>query len=255
MKLLEQAWSSIAEIDKGKAVVVLPLGALEQHGLHLPLGVDSLLVQSLGESLEKALPDRTVLLPTQWLGHSPHHMAFAGTVSVTHPVYAELLEQIVASLVQAGFTKFMLLNGHGGNMLPVQMALQAIKIRFREHCELFVCGLNYWNISRQEMQEIRESEVGGMGHACEMETSMMLHLYPQYVDKSKIFRDGRQPDISWVTMDMLQSSPISVVYDFHEISQTGTFGDPTLATAEKGKQFMVATVQKLIGLASDISEL
>ncbi len=253
MKLQEQAWSDIAEMNKSRSVVVLPLGAIEQHGLHLPLGVDSYLIQSLAECLEQQKPEQVVLLPTQWVGHSPHHMKFAGTISVNHTLYAELLEQIVASLAVAGFRKFVMLNGHGGNMLPIQMALQALKNRFRQENALIVCGLNYWNLASRELQEIRESAIGGMGHACELETSMMLELYPQYVDETKLRQDGQQPKLAGYKLDMLHSSPISLVYDFHEISETGTFGDPTLATKEKGKLFINAALKKLNLLISDIS--
>ncbi|MCD9025304.1 creatininase family protein [Cohnella silvisoli] len=253
MRLQEQSWVDIGGMDKTGIVIVVPLGALEQHGHHLPLGVDSYLIQALAELVEKSLPDQVMLLPTVWVGHSPHHMKFPGTVSVSQNVYADLLEQIVSSLVTAGYTKFLFLNGHGGNALPVQMALQALKNRFRDHRSLLICGLSYWNLARKEMQEIRDSALGGMGHACEMETSMMMHLYPDYVDETNRKKDGRQPPIESLAIDMLHSSPVSVVYDFDELTETGTFGDPTLATKEKGKQFMEAIVRNLNGFISDIA--
>lgn len=255
MKLQEQAWTDIDWMDKTNLVVVVPLGALEQHGRHLPLGVDGYLIQALAEAAEQTMPERVMLLPAVWMGHSPHHMKFPGTVSVSHQVYADMLEQIVFSLVQAGFMKFLLLNGHGGNTLPMLMAQQAVKNRCRERSKLFVGGVNYWNAAHRELEELRESGIGGMGHACEMETSLMLHLHPPLVRDAQRVADGRQPELDWIRHDMLRSSPVSAVYDFDELTDTGTFGDPTLATASKGKLMFDAVVDRLNALIRDIASL
>ncbi len=253
MKLKEMTWLEVEALDKTKVVVVLPLGALEQHGHHLPLGVDTFIVESISEHVESEIKDHMLLLPTLWLGHSPHHMHFPGTVSIHHELYSELILQSLSSLVEAGFTRFTLLNGHGGNGLPMQIALQELKNKFKSRTDLYICAFHYWNIARDPLTQIRQSTLGGMGHACEMETSVMQYLYPALVKSELATKDGIQPNLSNVSLDMLAASPIHFVFDFHEISKSGTFGDPTLANSDKGERFFQAIVKEVIAFIREWS--
>ncbi|MBP1993209.1 creatininase family protein [Paenibacillus eucommiae] len=242
MRYMELTWEQIESLDKRDKRVVLPLGAVEQHGLHLPLGVDYFLIHALAAEVERRLPDRLLLLPPVWLGHSPHHLSFAGSLSVDHAAYAEMLVGIVRSAIGAGFVNFVLLNGHGGNQLPMQMALQELKNLYPSRDDLSICGFSYWNVAREEIGAIRESSFGGMGHACELETSLMLYLHAALVQSDRIRRDGLQPAMPSLRLDMFGGSPVSTVHNFREISETGTFGDPTTASAAKGEQFFEAIV-------------
>jgi creatinine amidohydrolase len=115
MKLLSMQWPEVSKLDREVVVAVVPLGSMEQHGLHMPFSTDTTIVTELARRVELALAESVLLLPTMWLGHSPHHLAFPGSISVDSRPYADMLKGICHSLVLGGFRHIFLLNGHGGN--------------------------------------------------------------------------------------------------------------------------------------------
>jgi creatinine amidohydrolase len=222
-------------------VFVVPLGSLEQHGPHLPLATDSWIVGEIARRLESRMHDELVLLPTQWLGHSPHHRKF-GCVSLGMRPYMDLIGGLCHSLVSLGARRIFLLNGHGGNDVPVRAALREVKDTFAEMPDLYVAFASYWNLAAKEFNGIRQSPKGGMGHACEMETSVMLALHPEDVDMSKAVSDGLRTESQWLQSDMLSGTAHYLVNDFDELSRSGVVGMPESATPEKGELFLGAAV-------------
>jgi len=243
MKLNELKYPDVKAIDFTTTVVLVPLGSLEQHGHHLPLHTDSAIITALAEEIEKGMPTDVLLLPTMWAGHSTHHLAFPGTVSLHQEHYVATIVDVCRSLIGTGARKVLLFNGHGGNDLPVRYAMREIKTLFPEEQELHVVFASYWMLAAESLKAIRESAAGGMGHACEMETSLMLHLHPELVDMRQARRDGPAQDPPYRTVDMLHGSPVYEVRDFDEISATGTVGHPDLASADKGQRFFNAIME------------
>jgi len=135
MKLLEMKWPEV-ERRAPECVALCPAGALEQHGQHLPLGTDTMIVTHIAEQVEARCRDWVVLLPTLWMGSSHHHLGFAGTVSVSAPLFTEMAAQEARCLVSAGFRKIVFLNGHGGNMVPINQAMHGLSHEFRQMPEL-----------------------------------------------------------------------------------------------------------------------
>ena len=118
-------WQEIAEVRRD-ILVVCPLGSTEQHGPHLPVGTDALIISAIACALEERT--KILLAPTLQLGHSPHHLSFGGTLSLDHSQYSETLIQLADCFAGMGFKKILFLNGHGGNQLPVNTALQQLKL-------------------------------------------------------------------------------------------------------------------------------
>lgn len=251
MRLQHLTWLNVQQMDLRSRIVLLPLGSTEQHGHHLPLFTDTALVEAVASGVHDRLPDDILLLPTLWCGHSTHHMAFPGTVSVTQSVYQALIGDFCDSLVKAGARKIFLLNGHGGNDVPVRYALREVKSRHPDVEGLHIVLASYWNIAAKTLREVRESDIGGMGHACEMETSMMLHLQNEHVQMDKARRDGPAQHPPYRLTDMQQGTVYYSVSEFHEISETGTVGEPTLASAEKGRRFYEGVVEEVTAFVSD----
>lgn len=237
MRLERLKWPAVKDLDLASTVVLVPLGSLEQHGHHLPLNTDTAIITALAGRLEELMPETVLLLPTVWSGHSTHHLAFPGTVSLDQEHYQRVIVDVCRSLVQSGARRIFLFNGHGGNDLPVRYAMREIKSLFPDRPDLHVVFASYWMLAAETLRSIRESGTGGMGHACEMETSLMLHLHPELVDMSLARRDGPRQDPPYRPTDMLVGAPVYQVSEFHEISETGTVGHPDLATAEKGSRF------------------
>ncbi len=236
----------IREIDR-KMVVVVPVGSTEQHGPHLPVNTDAQLVTAVAEELERR--ERVLLAPTVWLGHSPHHLSFGGTLSGSHEMVAQNLTAIASCFFNMGFQNLLFLNGHGGNQLPVNMALQSLKIAFPDR----KCwAASYWQFAASEIQRLRTSEYGGMGHACELETSLTMYLFPETVRLEKIRDAGEMNSNPWLRNEMFLASVVSQVQNFEEFTDTGAFGAPSQASPEKGCAFFEAILAGLTGFIQSV---
>ena len=243
MRLEHCHWPELSGLRE--RIFVVPLGSLEQHGPHLPLITDSLIISRIAERVEAERGGKIVLLPVQWLGHSPHHRRF-GCVSLDLMPYVEMIRGICRSLVAIGAVKIFLLNGHGGNDIPCKAALRELKTEFESRPDLYIAYATYWSLAAREFTAIRESPEGGMGHACEMETSILLAERPELVDRAKAARGGPDPAKGFGPIDMLKSQPYFLMSEFDELSENGVIGMPEFATPEKGARFLDAAASAVI---------
>ena len=135
-----------------------------------------------------------------------------------------------------GFRKLLILNSHGGNQATLAYSIQAMAHRFPDS---LIVGATYWDLVTKELSQIRETEFGGMGHACELETSILLSIAPKLVDLSKAEPDGMTlSESEFGRQELLSSSAIAVYKTFAETSRHGGHGDPQTASAEKGERFL-----------------
>ena len=225
MLLAELNWPQVNAIAQ-ELPVVIPIAAVEQHGRHLPVFTDSML---LGEVVRRAalvLGDRVIWTPLLWLGNSHHHLDFAGTLSAAPRTYLDLLGDLIDNLIGHGFRRVVLLNGHGGNIVPAQQAVFEARQRYRSRDDLLFLAATYWLLGSKTEQVDPALVQTQMGHACEWETSMILHLAPHLVG------------------DLSQIEPVSSAMPFEpatqgwitkERSEPGHIGDPRRATAQKGQ--------------------
>src|SRR5437867_7631699 len=243
MLLENLSWPEVKKLKLANKLVLFPLGSFEQHGPHLPLTTDTDIVTAIARRIEEKRPESILCLPTLWPGHSTHHLFFPGTLSVRQMPYIHLVIELCHSIVKMGGQKVFLLNGHGGNDVPLRAALRELKSDFPKVQFVFA---SYWSLGAQSIKAVRESELGGVGHACEMETSIMLHLHPERVKPHLAKRDGQKYKDVYRKADMQYARPIYFVNEFHEVSETGTIGHPELATAEKGKAFLDGIVKEVL---------
>lgn len=230
MLLENLSWPEVKRLKPGGKILLLPLGSFEQHGHHLPLTTDTDIVTAAARGVEQRLSNKVLCLPTLWPGHSPHHLFFAGTLSVSQMPYIHLVVELCRSMVKMGGKKIFLLNGHGGNDVPLRAVLRELKTEFPRTLVVFA---SYWTLAGLEVR-----------HACEIETSLMLHLHPNRVKMKLAKPDGPPP----------RRHPACVVKEFHEISNSGTVGDPTTATAAKGKKFYEEIVHEVARFAEELAE-
>lgn len=233
MKLAELTWPEVEKVDRN-TVVVYPIAALEQHSRHLPFFTDSILCQAVVDRLEADLLSDTLLLPLQWLGASEHHLGMAGTLTAIAETHLRLIAEPLRSLLRAGFKRVLIINGHGGNIDGFHLALRQLAVEFPT---AILGGVSYWDFAPKEIADILEGEFKHVGHACEFETSLMLHLRPELVRKSEIV-DGGHSNIP----NTLRG--IYVPLDMKRQTRDGGSGFPSLATAEKGKLLLDAIIVK-----------
>ena len=140
----EQNWPTIQKLDK-QIPVVLPLGSMEQHGHHLPLFVDTMQVTRIAQTVEKQMGDKVLMLPTEWLGCSEHHLDFPGTVSVPASLYSKMIKSMARCVLRAGFKRIFFLNGHGGNEVPGAQALTEYVGESDEADDAFLVFASWWH--------------------------------------------------------------------------------------------------------------
>jgi creatinine amidohydrolase len=225
----------LRDAAKRDAIVILPIGSIEQHGPHLPVEVDSQLGEQVALRTARRLDANgtpTLVLPMLWTGVSEHHMSFGGTITLDLPTFCAVVEGIVKSLVRHGFRRVVLLNGHGGN----ENALRCLADELTPKYRIPVVEFTYWYAAAEPIAAILETQKG-LQHACEAETAMMMAVRPELVAEARIplAKANRTPDVS----DLVGGG----VYRWRAIgamSSSGVVGNPEAASAAKGQRLFDA---------------
>jgi creatinine amidohydrolase len=244
MRFSEMTAQAINDLPRDGTLVMAPIAACEQHSRHLPVFTDSILVGAVADGVERDLPDRVLLLPVLWLGASEHHLPFGGTLTATLPTYEQLLVELLTPLLRAGFRRAMLLNGHGGNIDPLHVALRRLDGQFPR---AILTGAAYWEIAEEELALLCEGPRKTMGHACEIETSMILHLRPDLVRKDLIQDDA----------DATPAALKGVFWarDFGRRTAHGAVGHPASAGADRGRRMLEAVIRRVSAAAESVLHL
>jgi creatinine amidohydrolase len=244
LRFAELTAPALREVPRDSTLVVAPIAACEQHGPHLPIFTDTILATAVAEGVERLLPDRVLLLPTFWLGASDHHLPFGGTLTATLPTYEQILVELLTPLLDAGFHQVLVLNGHGGNNDPLRVALRRLD---RLYPRAILTGAAYWDLAAGEIAGLCEGPLKEVGHACEVETSLMLHLRPDLVRLDQVRDD---PD---TTPGVL--SGLFWARDFGRKTDHGVVGYPERADAEQGGQMLAAIVGRVTSVARGLLDL
>lgn len=252
VQLATRTWPEVRELVDSGAVVVVPVGALEQHGAHLPLETDFRMALTVAEHAAERATERgtpTLVTPPVWSGYSPHHMDFPGSVTLRGDTLRAVIRDVATSLWHHGFRKILLLNGHGGNANILNASVQ--ELRF-EH-GVRITAASYWSFATDTMRQWRKSGPGGIDHACEMEMSLMLHLRPEHTHPDRVRDATWFPNSAYLTGDLLVGAPVAVSWSFGELSDDGTLGDPTVATAERGRELFEAIVDEAASFVAEFA--
>ena len=261
MALPSRFWAELtttdfAGLDPARTVAVLPVGATEQHGPHLPLSVDQGLADGI---LARALPrlpaDASVLvLPTQQVGYSPEHASFPGTLTLPVETVIATWIALGESVARAGVKKLLIFNTHGGQASLLDIVARELRVR----CGLIVYGCSWWNLPLGDaVTGLFPPEEHRFGvHAGEMETSMMLALAPATVrmqqaahfrstsqeraTKYPVLGNGRSAKLGWAMQDY---------------NEQGAAGNAAAATAQKGEVVLDAAATQLVALLREIADL
>ncbi|MGJ3253560.1 MAG: creatininase family protein [Elainellaceae cyanobacterium] len=244
------SWTDIHAIrDKANVVLVQPIGAIEQHGPHLPLIVDAAIGTAvLGKALEKLESEiPAYALPPLYYGKSNEHWHFPGTVTLTAQTLITMLMEIADSLYRAGFRKLVLMNSHGGQ--PQIMEIVARDLHQR-HDDFMVFPLFTWKVPNRASDLIspKEKELGI--HAGDAETSIMLSILPDQVKMNRAMTEYPHglPDDSLLSME----GKLPFAWVTRDLSRSGVLGDPTVATKEKGDRILESVSDGWVNVIRDI---
>ncbi|MEZ4614966.1 MAG: creatininase family protein [Caldilineaceae bacterium] len=255
----EMTWPECNDAVKAGRIAVLPVATYEDHGYHLPIDVDVVLATEICERAVARIPEEAVLIPAVTHGYSPHHMDFPGTITIRWDTFINYVKDVCLSLAHHGFTRILIVNGHGSNTAPLEMAarLTVVETEGRTLC----ANVNHWGVRklREAAKTIRKSSFGGTSHAGEYETALYLALRPELAQMDKAVQESNSLPPSFQT-DLLagkraDGSIATVMPFWSTMTESGVRGDATVATAAQGEQFLEAAIEGLIELVRELKSL
>jgi creatinine amidohydrolase len=243
-------WDEIDSMEnKENVVIIQPIGAIEQHGPHLPIIVDSAISMGvLGKALEKlddAIPAYS--LPCIYYGKSNEHCHFPGTIILKAETLLAIIKEVAESIYRAGFRKLVLMNSHGGQPQIMEIAARDIH---EQHQDFMVFPLFTWKVPNIAGQLLSEKELELGIHAGDAETSLMLSLLPEQVKMDKAVKEYPQglPENSLLSME----GNLPFAWLTGELSKSGVLGDATIASREKGDRLLASLVEGWVEVIKDI---
>ncbi len=240
--------------SKTERVVLIATGHTEQHGYHLPVNTDTLIIDAIARGVEAALPHQIVRVPTLPYGVSMHRDQFPATLTIQPRAWEDLVLQLVGAFVKQGFDKFYLINGHGGNHSFLVNVVKYAGDRwpgiFCATAFLYLTGAGY-----DAIKQLRTSVLpGGMGHADELETSFILHLRPELAHMERAVDETDFIATPEYYMDWVEGGALIANPPWTDDTRTGAYGQPLAATAQKGAAWLQAAIDEKVGHVREIIE-
>lgn len=232
--------------------VILPIAATEQHGAHLPMATDRLIGEHFCKVLDAEFGEHILILPSVAVGCSDHHLEFCGSLSLSHGTFLRQCGDILASVYRHGFRKILVLNSHGGNMGVGQVLVEKMGMQHRDAHFVLV---SWFRLASDALGALQESGPGGVGHAGEFETSLMLNIAPDLVQMDEIRSPQNVKMPNWASGDLIRGSMASYYRTMKELTPSGVFGDPRSASSKKGDKITEIIVASLRKIASDLQQL
>ena len=224
------------------AIVVLPVASIEQHGPHLPVGVDTILCERVCQAAAEAIGANhpTVVAPTLWCGLAEHHMAFGGTFTFDIVTYRSVLLCLLESIARHGFKRVLIVNGHGGNIA----ALAAFLPEFTLKTGLILRVTTYFEQAKAALAAVLQDQEG-VHHACEAETSMMMVVAPETVRQEQLAEAYGPPHATAVP------AGVARYRSFRDITPSGVIGEARRAGAGKGEKLLAACRDGIAAVLAD----
>jgi creatinine amidohydrolase len=195
------------------------------------------------------LGDEALILPSVAAGCSDHHLDFPGTVTLRHATLLDHIEDMARAVLGQGFTNLVLFNSHGGNQGIGQVALERIG---HAHPAARVVFTSWWRLAGPELLDISDTGPGGVGHGCELETSLLLAFAPELVRTELIPDRVNEPLLSFDDSDLLRAARASYYRRTRQTTATGVFGTPKAASAAKGHAAIAVITRQLAALVSEL---
>jgi len=241
------------ETDREK-VILIPIGHTEQHGFHSPLSTDTIIIKAIAQGTAQAVPEKASCLPVTPYGVSTHRRSFPGTFNIGGRAFEDFWLAVLDTLVSRGFNRFYLLSGHGGSC---SFLTNVVKYAGERYPYIFCAttGL-YLNGPKgaAALEAKRESKIGGMGHACELETSLMLALRPELIHLDRAVDETDFIATSSYYMDWIEGGALIANPPWDDDTKTGAYGAGSLGTREKGDYWLKVAIEEKVDHVMEIHE-
>ena len=233
-------------------VILIPIGHTEQHGFHLPMSTDTLIIDAISQGVESSAKKLATSLPVMPYGVSTHRSAFAGTLNCGGRAFEDFWLSVVDVLTGRGFNKFYFMSGHGGNS---SFLVNVVKYAGERYRQIF-CATSWLYLSGPKgiaaLEELRQSQIGGMGHACELETSLILQIMPELVHMERVVDELEFITTPSYYMDWVEGGALVANPPWDDDTRTGAYGAGSLGTAEKGRQWLLVAIDEKVDHVSEI---
>lgn len=243
--------SDFADVDPESSIALLPVAAVEQHGPHLPLGTDAMIVNAASRALLDRVPPGVTLLvlPALEIGHSPEHESFAGTLSADASTLLDLWTEVGRRVAAAGVRKLIVLNAHGGQKSLVDL----VAVRLRREQRMLVVRASTFSFGVPPGLFDARERMNGL-HGGDLETSLMLYLRPDLVRKDALADFGGLPERLAADNEVLGvEKPIGFGWMSEDLSPAGVTGNAAAATADKGRACFEHIVAQLAKLVAEVA--
>ena len=232
-----------SDSERGK-VILIPIGHTEQHGYHLPLSVDTIIIEAIAKGTVDLLPTRSWSMPVMPYGVSTHRASFAATLNAGGRAFEDFWVAVIDILAARGFDRFYLMSGHGGN---TSFLVNIVKFAGERHRRIF-CATAFLHtsgrIGSEALEKYRTSKIGGMGHAGELETSYLLHLRPDLCKMERVVDETDFVSTPDYYMDWIEGGSLVANPPWDDDTKTGAYGAGSHATAEKGQLWLEAAIKE-----------
>jgi creatinine amidohydrolase len=233
-------------------VVLAPIGAVEDHGPHMSLSTDNDILEGILAECGRRSEGDLLLLPVIPFGLDEHHMDFPGTIAIDIQTTLAYLTQTVISVARHGFTHILIVNGHGSNAAICDLATRDCVLKTGVICAATTvnAAVNPALVA-DVLDAERKGGWGSVGHACEYETAIMLHLHPERVEMDKAYRDVGQLKLKYFNWDYPEPSAYAWQDWWSRFSKEGICGDAAAATREFGERMFELTVERFLEMVRE----
>ncbi len=235
-------------------VILIPCGHTEQHGYHLPMNTDTVIIGTIATGIVERIPDEAEMLPTLPYGVSMHRNAFAGTFHIGGRVFEDFMLEVIGTLVERGADRFYLMSGHGGNCSFLTNVVKYAGERYRG-----IFAATTWlhtssHLGAPALSQYRHSQIGGMGHAGELETAYMLHLRPEFCKMERVVDEAVFMSTQNYYMDWIEGGSLIANPPWEDDTITGSYGAGSVATEENGARWLDVAIREKIDHVGEIHE-
>ncbi len=238
-------WVELEAVKDTIELVIVPLGATEQHGPNTTMATDTVRAREMAKIIGEKFGRRVLIAPTMPIGLSYHHMKFPGTITFSLSTYISMARDICWSFKQHGFNKILFITGHGGNKRPIHEYATEAKREF--DMDIFISSMGGSLV--KELSEIQDF-TKFKGHACEVETSQTMFLAPDHVRPDALEAAKFNPDSNYRDKEFAYDG--GVFWDYKDVSENGALGDATKASYEFGKEMNDMVVNKITNFIEKI---
>lgn len=249
----DMTWPEVNETVARRPTVLVPVGAIEQHGYHLPIDTDNILAVHICEEVAKRSDGLVISVPPIHYGFNDHNMDFPGTISIKMQHFIDYCVDLGASLSVQGFQHILYVNAHGSNAPLCELIARRLTVETNS----LVGSVNHWQAGWEHIAAVLEGGPYAADHACEWETSEYLYVNPAKVQMDKAVDEipAHRGGPRWLYPDLNTARKVYFMNYWSRMDVSGVAGTPTLATAEKGKAMIEGTIGELLTIATEFRKL